>query len=52
MEDDGGRESPLRDSPVEENGQSLSPSPVAKNRRSSPDDDEDNNGSLRGSESA
>lgn len=52
MEEDDGRESPLRDSPVEENGQSLSPSPVAKNRRSSPDDDEDNNGSLRGSESA
>lgn len=52
MDDDGGRESPQRDSPVEENGHSRSPSPIARNRRSSPDDDEDNNGSPRGSESA
>ncbi|KAA8534295.1 hypothetical protein F0562_031812 [Nyssa sinensis] len=49
--DDNGRDSPKDGSPVEENGQSRSPSPIARDDRS-PVDDDDNHGSPRGSESA
>ncbi|XP_059628214.1 serine/arginine-rich splicing factor RS2Z32-like isoform X1 [Cornus florida] len=50
---DTGRDSPKDRSPVEENGQSRSPSPIARDVGSPVDDDDDNNhGSPRGSESA
>ncbi|KAA8543745.1 hypothetical protein F0562_022078 [Nyssa sinensis] len=49
--DDNGRDSPKDGSPVEENGQSRNPSPIAEDDRS-PVDDDDNHGSPRGSESA
>ncbi|CAL5343362.1 unnamed protein product [Camellia sinensis] len=52
IDDDAARESPRDGSPVEENGRSRSPSPVPGDDRSPVDDDDDNHGSLRGSESA